>query len=63
MTERRKLMSVEEAAEYLGFHPEHVRRLARQGKLNGRKIGGKAWRFRPEDLEAIFEEDQEVNDS
>jgi excisionase family DNA binding protein len=42
-------MNVHEAAEYLGFHEEHVRRLAREGKIKGRKIGGKEWRFRPGD--------------
>ncbi len=54
-------MNILEAAEYLGFHPEHVRRLARQEKIKGRKIGGKEWRFRQEDLDAIFE-DEEVDE-
>lgn len=57
MAERQKLMNISEASEYLGFHPEHVRRLARQGKIKGRKIGGREWRFRPEDLDAIFEDE------
>ncbi len=57
LAEKRKLLNISEAAEYLGFHPEHVRRMARQGKINGRKIGGKEWRFRPEDLDALFEEE------
>ena len=55
-------MNVREASEYLGYHPEHVRELARQGKIKGRKIGGKEWRFRPEDLDALFE-DQEADES
>jgi excisionase family DNA binding protein len=61
LVERQKLMNILEAAEYLGFHPEHVRRLARQEKIKGRKIGGKEWRFRQEDLDAIFE-DEEVDE-
>lgn len=63
MRERRKLLSVDEAAEYIGFHPEHIRRLARQGKLNGAKIGGRAWRFRPEDLDAFFEREEGEGDT
>jgi len=62
LAEKRKLLNISEAAEYLGFHPEHVRRMARQGKINGRKIGGKEWRFRPEDLDALFE-DEEVDET
>jgi excisionase family DNA binding protein len=58
LKQRRRLIDVREAAEYLGFHREHVRRLARQGKIKGRKIGGKEWRFRPEDLDALFEEEE-----
>jgi excisionase family DNA binding protein len=61
LVEKKKLLNIYDAAEYLGFHPEHVRRLAREGKINGRKIGGKEWRFRPEDLDALFE-DEEVDE-
>lgn len=65
LTERQKLMSVDEAAEYLGFHPEYVRRLARQGRLKGLKAGrqGRAWRFRPEDLDAVLEEGGRTDDT
>ena len=59
MVEKKKLYNISDAAEHLGFHPEHVRRLARQGKIKGRKIGGKEWRFRPEDLDALFEDEEE----
>jgi excisionase family DNA binding protein len=61
LKERRRTMTALEAAEYLGMHPESVRRLARRGELPGRKIG-KEWRFRPEDLDALFEEDREVDE-
>ncbi len=38
------LITIEEAAEYLRFHPSTVYRLARQGLLPARKIG-KQWRL------------------
>jgi excisionase family DNA binding protein len=57
---RKRLLDVEGAAEFLGLHPETVRIKARSGELPGRKIG-REWRFRPEDLDALFEE--EVNET
>jgi len=48
------LYTLEEAAEYLDYHPEHVRRLARGGEVRGFKWGRRGeWRFRKEDLDAI----------
>lgn len=38
------IMTVPEVAEYLKIAPSTVYRLARQGEVPGRKIGG-AWRF------------------
>lgn len=32
-------VSVEEAAKLTGYHPEHIRRLLRQGKIEAVKIG------------------------
>jgi excisionase family DNA binding protein len=58
---RSRLLTVMEAADHLRFHPEHVRRLTRQGKLPGRKIGNE-WRYRPEDLDAIFEDPKEADE-
>jgi hypothetical protein len=31
-------ISVEEAAQISGYHPEHIRRLIRGGKVKGRKF-------------------------
>ena len=31
------------AAAILGFHPEHVRRLIRSGRLRARRVGGDFW--------------------
>lgn len=44
-----RCLTVAEVAEYLGIHPVTVRRMARDGKLPGRKIG-KYWRFDPDNL-------------
>jgi excisionase family DNA binding protein len=44
------LLSVEEAAALLGFHPESVRRLARRGQIPAVKFGARAWAFDREEL-------------
>ena len=41
-------------ATVLGFHPEHVRRLIRTGRLRARMVGGD-YRIRVDDLWAIIE--------
>jgi excisionase family DNA binding protein len=41
-------------ATVLGFHPEHVRRLIRMGRLRARLVGGD-YRVRVDDLWAIIE--------
>jgi len=71
-----ELYTAEEAAEYLQYHPEYVRRLARNGELKGlrrKRRGGRGkgrggpgeWRFRKEDLDAIrrriYDPAEEVN--
>ena len=45
-----ELITVQEAAELLGYHPEHVRRLARQGRLPAVKVGARVWCFSPAEL-------------
>jgi excisionase family DNA binding protein len=44
------VMTVEEAAEYLRFHPSTVYRLARSGQLPARKVG-KQWRLHRESID------------
>jgi len=44
------LMTLEEVAEYLRFHPSTVYRLAREGKLPAVKVGSQ-WRFHRDALE------------
>jgi len=38
------ILTAEEVAQLLAFHPEYVRELARQAKIPARKIGQR-WRF------------------
>ena len=40
-----------QAARFLCIHPATVKRLAREGKLPGFRIGNR-WRFRPSELDA-----------
>ncbi len=43
-----------DAASVLGFHPEHVRRLVRGGRLPARRVGGD-YRVRVDDLWPLLE--------
>ncbi len=61
LAERTKLMTIEEVAEYVDMHPESIRRMARQKRLPGRKLGG-VWRFRQEDVEKAIFGDQEADE-
>ena len=61
--EKREVLDVEGAAELLSMGEEAVRRLSRQGKLPGRKVG-KEWRYnRSKLLRWIGGEDEEVRDT
>jgi excisionase family DNA binding protein len=50
--------SVSEAAEITGYHPEHLRRLIRQGKLQAVRKGTMFWLDRKE-LSSFMQEAQE----
>jgi excisionase family DNA binding protein len=39
-----KLLTATEAAEFLGWHPEYLRRMARQGKVPAVRLR-RGWRF------------------
>ena len=41
----REIMTPREAAEYLSVHVRTIYRLAKNGKIPGRKVGG-SWRFK-----------------
>ena len=47
-------LSTRSAATVLGFHPEHVRRLIRGGRVPARRVGGD-YRIRVDDLWPILE--------
>lgn len=47
------MMSIFEAAEYLGISAFSLRKLARERRIPGGKIG-RQWRFRKEDLDAFL---------
>ena len=49
-----RLLTTEEAAEYLRLHPQTVRRLAREERLRA-FYSGKQLVFRKEDLEAFLQ--------
>ena len=55
------LMTVEEAAQYLRFHPSTVYRLARLGKLPAVKVG-KQWRLDRDTLEGWLRANTSVPD-
>jgi len=44
-----RLLTVDQAAEYLQVTSRWVRRILRDGRLKGVKVG-KLWRVKPEDL-------------
>ena len=54
----RKLMTVQVVADYLGVHPETVRRWLRDGRLIGIDLGSDSagWRIDPRDLDAFLSE-------
>lgn len=49
-----RLMTIFEAAEYLGVSQFSLRKMARDGSVPAGKVG-KQWRFRGEDLNAFIQ--------
>ena len=49
--DRPSLITAEDAAAWLGWTTEYVRRLARQGKIPAVKAGPHSWRFYPNELQ------------
>ena len=41
----RDILNVDQAAEYLGISRAKLYRLINEGKIKGRKIGSRGWRF------------------
>ena len=48
-------ITTSEATELSGYHPIHLRRLLRQGKIEGRKFGS-VWQVRKASLLTYLEE-------
>lgn len=46
----KEILTAEEVAKYFRVHPYTVKRLAREGKLPGFKVGGQ-WRFKRSEIE------------
>ena len=46
----REIMTPREAAEYLSIHVRTIYRLAKNGEIPGRKVGG-SWRFKKDALD------------
>lgn len=62
MAAERDFIDVFEAADFLGIHVQTLRRLARQGKVPGFKVG-RDWRFRRAALFRWADEQSQANDS
>ena len=53
------LFTAEEAAKYLRLHVKSIYRLARDGKIPGRKVGG-SWRFHRDALDLWIKNEREM---
>ncbi len=60
MPDLRDFVTTKEAAEMLQFHVEHVRRLMREGDLQGEKIGS-AWLVLKKSVEEYVEKNKELS--
>lgn len=54
-------LSVSQAAEMSGYHPEYIRRLIRRGELEARKFSI-VWQVRRESLQAYIQDAQKKED-
>ena len=54
-----KRLSVEQAAKILGYHPNHVRRLLRQGAIQGWKQRNYRWLIEMREVQRIKERQTE----
>jgi excisionase family DNA binding protein len=57
-----ELLTVEQAAARLQMHPVTIRRLLREGKLPGRKVGVRQWRVSADALKAYMEGEKAASD-
>jgi excisionase family DNA binding protein len=57
-----ELLTAEEAAARLKMHPVTVRRLLREGRIPGRKVGVRQWRVSADALKAYIEGSEKPKD-
>jgi excisionase family DNA binding protein len=53
MSDLLKYYNLKEVADYLKMSEDHLRRLARSGKITGRKVGSR-WFFLPDSINAYI---------
>jgi excisionase family DNA binding protein len=54
--------SIKQASQESGYHPEHLRRLLREKKIEGERIGY-MWLIKIESLEKYIEENKDIDDA
>ncbi len=55
MSER---LTIKQAAQALGYHPDHVRRLIRAGVIQAEKVGGYVWLIDQAEIARVKREQQ-----
>ncbi len=53
-----RIYTIDEVAEYLGFHRETISRWIRTGELTASKLGKKEYRIRQSDLDDLMQRKQ-----
>jgi len=48
-----EMLTVQEAADILDYHPDHVRRLLRKGAIEGDLVGGHVWMVARVEVERV----------
>lgn len=54
-----EMLTVEEVAQKLRMHPDHIKRLLRAGRMPGYKIEG-SWRVKQDELEQWVEDRKNI---
>jgi len=58
----KEYLTPEEVAKKLGYHPEYVRQLLREGKLPGHKLRTGAWRISIKELDTWIKQQDETKE-
>ena len=54
-TEQEEWLTTEEASDLVKFTPQTIRQWCREGRLPGRRVGKRQWRFKRSDLLQFLE--------